>query len=171
MEINDKVKVTGEGVPFLGKEGIVTGIYEDGTVDVRISLTIDETVKHVVQNYLSTELEVIATDEGMNMEELKQNLNEAKEEIDIIEDYVFFEDIDGKKIPTWFFIDKIATAEGMGVDKVFDEATKHKYNLFMIEAEPNFSKVVVAAKGLNEDDIFADYADYLQGNARVTKMN
>ena len=181
MKVNDKVTVISEDSPLFQKKGKVTEIYDDGTVDVRIELDKDDKMEYFTQNFLNSELGVISNDNinegGLNMQPKKDIVKNKIEVVgdinnkgDLIKDYVTFEDIDGNKIPTWFFIDKIAAAEGLNASDLIAYASSHGYNLYVVEAEPNFSRVVVADKKLNSEEIFNDYASYLQGNAKVIKM-
>ena len=93
------------------------------------------------------------------------------QEDDFIHDYVFDVNIRDEKevVPSWEFVGKIATAECVDDSVVFAKAEEKGYKLFCIEA-PGFSKMVVAAKGITKEDIYGDYADYLEGNARVIEV-
>lgn len=95
---------------------------------------------------------------------------EDEEDEDFIKDYVNYKDIDGKNVPSWYFVNKIAVAEGIEESCVCEVANKLGYKLFMIEAKPTFCKLVVAAKGIKNTDIYDDYVDYLQGNACVYEV-
>lgn len=99
-----------------------------------------------------------------------EEYDEDEEDEDFIKDYVSYKDINGKNVPSWYFLDKIAVAEGVDESCVCQTAQKFGYKLFMIEAKPTFCKVVVAAKGIKNTDIYNDYADYLQGNACVYEV-
>lgn len=92
------------------------------------------------------------------------------EDEDFIKDYVLYENINGKKSPTWCFLDKIATAENVAEDIIYETAGKFGYKVFVISAKPNFEKTVVAAKGITEKDIYNDYADFLEGKAHVFEV-
>ena len=104
-------------------------------------------------------------------EPIRESLKKDDEEDeDFIYDYVYFTDEEDKEIPCWCFASKIAAAEGnLNIEYVIDAAIKHKYKVFYIDA-PGFFKQVIAAKDLTVQDIEEDYADYLQGNAKVIEV-
>lgn len=92
--------------------------------------------------------------------------------LDIFKDYVYIEDSNGKKIPSWIIIDKIATAENVCVSDLMQllYSVKTKYKIYRIDA-PNFTRMVVAAPQISAKDIQEDFADYLLGKSIVTEIN
>lgn len=103
-------------------------------------------------------------------EALDSNFEEIEnEKEDFIADYVCYEDPDGEKTASWYFVDKIALAEGKSSEEVQEAAKEYGYKLYAIEA-PAFYKVVVADKGCDAVQIAEDYADYLQGSASVKEI-
>lgn len=127
-----------------------------------------------VKGYLNEDLgaynfttnELYLNDSSDDLTPVEQNTEE-----DFIHDYVYDVNIDDEKdeLPSWEFIGKIASAENLEDNIVWDKAVKLKYNIFEIAA-PNFDKFVVAAKGVTKEDIYNDFADYLEGSATVTEV-
>lgn len=96
---------------------------------------------------------------------------EDEEDEDFIKDYVTYKDAEGKEVSSWYFAGKIAAAEGIDESCVFEAAQKLGYKLYCVKGGSNFEKLVVAAKGIKADDIYNDYADYIQGKACVIEVN
>lgn len=88
-----------------------------------------------------------------------------KKDEDLLHKYLYIEDIDGKEIPSWMFIDKLEVAEPALC--IYEEANKHGYKTFHIETDSGFWKGVVAAKEITAEDIANDYAEYLLANKVV----
>lgn len=100
---------------------------------------------------------------------VEEYVEDEKEDKDFIKGYVTYEDLEGKEHPSWYFVNKIATAEGIDEGCVCQLAKDLGYKLFAVEA-PGFGKVAVAAKGVKAEDVYNDYADYLQGRACVYEV-
>ena len=131
----------------------IRGIHEVlGTYDF------NEGILTLNEGYLDAEADTFNTE---------VEVSKDKSEEDFIKDYVTFEDIDGKKHPSWYFINKIATAENVEFDVVYTCAHKFKYKIFHICAGPTFSQAVVADKEITKQDIYDEYADYLQGPVTI----
>lgn len=91
---------------------------------------------------------------------------------DFIEEYVYDYDIHSQngKFPSWEFIGKIAAAENVSEKSVLDFILEcKKYKVFCISAY-NYERLVVAAKGVTKEDIYNDYADFLEGNVVVKEV-
>ena len=90
---------------------------------------------------------------------------------DLFEKYVYVEDIDGNKIPSWIILDRIALAENINKDELMQILFEIKSNckLYRLEA-PNLSRVIVAAKEVKPEDIQEDFADYLLGKSVITEI-
>ena len=105
-------------------------------------------------------------------ESLNENLNEvvnedvSYEDYDFVHDYVYLVDLDDKELPAWNFAARIATAENIEEHVVIDCARENNYKIFHVEA-PGFSRVIIAAKQVNLEDIQEEYTDFLQGNAVI----
>lgn len=90
---------------------------------------------------------------------------------DFLEDYLYKYDMNENdlKYPSWEFIGKIAAAENVTEKSVLDFAIENKYNVFCINAY-NYEKLVVAANGITKEDIYNDYANFLEGNVTVKQV-
>lgn len=89
---------------------------------------------------------------------------------DFIHDYVYFVDIDDKEIPSWYFVSKIATAEGIDDNAVINKALELKYKIYNIEG-PNFGKLIILAPKTDLQEVYADYIDYIPGKVVVNEIN
>lgn len=96
--------------------------------------------------------------------------NENKAE-DILTKYIYVEDIDGKKIPTYIILDRIASAENLTKEDILDLVYKlnKKYKVFRVDA-PNYERLILAAPEIKIDEIQEDFADYLLGKSIVTEI-
>lgn len=101
----------------------------------------------------------------LNREDLIESKTETEND-DFIHDYVFDVDSEGELYPSWEFIGKIAVAENVDEREIFEIAEKYGYKVFIVEGV-NFYRVIVAAKKITEQNIYDDYADFLQGNIRI----
>lgn len=92
--------------------------------------------------------------------------------LDMFDRYVYIEDSNGKKIPSWIIIDKIATAENVCVSDLMQllYSVKTKYKIYRVDAQ-NFTRMIVAAPQISAKDIQEDFADYLLGKSIVTEIN
>lgn len=180
MKIGDEVKIINEDDIWSGSTGKVVEIDDNG-IAVKIKFeTEDGDTKSIIQLYSEEDLEEVEKEDlNMKMDLVETNLKENKKSVrrrkimesnqtkkDFIKDYVYIEDIDGRKIPSWNFVAKIATAENVDDCVVFEVAEKYHYNLFVVEAY-NFYREIVAAKEIKEEDIAEDYGDYLQGKVLI----
>ena len=113
--------------------------------------------------------DTIPSVDGEHTEEVIPDLDITKE--DFIHDYLYDENIDDLNdvIPSWEFVQIIATAENVDDETVIQEAIDRGYKMFVIRSD-NFERLAVAAKGIEAEDIYEDYADYLQGNPTVTEL-
>lgn len=109
----------------------------------------------------------------INDEEEEQPEVNTDFESDWLEDYIYDLDIDDEgnefEVATWTFVPLIANAEGITNEAVLEEAGKRKYKIFLIQA-PGFERFAVGADEIKVDDIYEDYANYLEGNAKVTEI-
>ena len=106
--------------------------------------------------------------ESLNKEVTVENENQAE---DILTKYIYVEDIDGKKIPTYIILDRIASAENLTKEDILDLVYKlnKKYKVFRVDA-PNYERLILAAPEIKIDEIQKDFADYLLGKSIVTEI-
>lgn len=114
------------------------------------------------------------------VEEKENKINEdvdndnKKSDYDWLQDYVMSNDnLDDKNIvPGWQLASRIATAENICVTEVIDYALEHEknYNVFLVKAEPTFSKYIIASKDFKEEDLLNDFCSYLQGTVTIEKI-
>lgn len=144
-------------------------------------LVITPDFKEIYETY--DDIETCLIDEGILDDHLDESLNESLEKDlailsnnedskDIINKYVYSEDIDGEKIPSYVVLNKIASAEGLTTDDLLQLIynLKAKYKLFRIDA-PNYNRIFVCAPEIKIEDIKEDFADYLLGNSIITDIS
>lgn len=109
--------------------------------------------------------------DGEHNEDVIPDFTAEDKKDDFLHDYLYDENIDdlNDKVPSWEFVQTIATSEGLDDEIVIQEAIDKGYKMFVVRAD-NLERLVVAAKGIEAEDIYADYADYLQGNPTVTEL-
>ena len=114
-------------------------------------------------------MEKIEVNESLN-EDLDADFEKIEEPKDYIKDYVYLVDVDDNEIPSWYFVNKIATEERLPEETVVEDARKLNYKLFRIEA-PEYCRLIVLAPKCKVEEVYDEYADFLQGNAKITELN
>lgn len=90
---------------------------------------------------------------------------------DYIHDYVYFVDLDDNEIPSWYFVNKIATAENKDENTVLDDALRFKkYKVYAIRGNNDFYKMIILAPKCKIEDVYADYIDYIPGQVSITEV-
>lgn len=92
-----------------------------------------------------------------------------KQKCDIVHPYIYLQDLDGKEIPSWNFLSRIATAENVEDNVIYGCAVDNGYKIFVLEA-PGITREIVAAKEVKAEDIEKEYGDFLQGKAFVHEV-
>lgn len=109
--------------------------------------------------------------ESLNEDYVEVEVSNEEEPQDLFSKYVYNEDIDGNKIPSFIILDRVALAEGISKDELMQilHKVKNNYKLYTVDA-PNFSRVVLAAKEVEVEDIQEEFANYLLGKSVVTEI-
>jgi len=163
---NDKVVIVKTNDLWENKKGKILADFNDGEIT-------DETKDYLVKVYFDGDRFIIQTFNEANLEliDVVENINESKKmnTKDFIHDYVYLNDLDEKEIPSWFFIDRLSTAENITNDAVIEAAKKLNYKLFMIK-QNQYKKIIVAAPKCEIDTIYDEYANHLLGFAEVIEL-
>ena len=104
---NDRVILSNTGNIWDNKEGIILADFDGGEIS-------EETIYYVVKILFDDNKPVIqiVNKDNLELANTSETLHEEKEPAkridDYIKNYVYVEDLDGEKIDSWFFVDKIA---------------------------------------------------------------
>ena len=177
FNIGDRVKINTEDI-WEGKTGriidisnekIVTSSGKDFTeIVVKVNYPTDDGVRHVIQSFPAYVLEKEEVDESLT-EGLDLDFEPVESQDDYIRDYVYLTDVDDNEIPSWYFAGKIASIERIPEETVIEDARRFKYRIFRIEA-PEYCKLVILAPKCRVEDIYENYANFLQGDAKITEL-
>lgn len=175
---NDRVIIVNTDNIWENKKGIILSDINDSEITnetedylVKIFFADDKTT---IQEFNQNNLELDKTDEQLNEAKKEKNyltdINKNYYIHDFIYPYVYISDLDDNMIHSWFFVDKIATAENITSKKVIEVAKKLKYKLFSI-SQNQFKKIIVASPKCAIETIYNEYADYLLGDAEVVELS
>lgn len=165
----DRIRIINTEDIWENKEGIILADFINDEIN-------EDTEEYLVKVFFEVGKTIIQPFNRVNLElaeEVKESLTEAKENSDIedfIHNYVYLEDINDNEVDSWFFVDKIATAENITSKKVIEVAKKLKYKLFSI-SQNQFKKIIVASPKCAIETIYNEYADYLLGDAEVVELS
>ena len=178
INVGDFVKIINTEDIWEGKSGkvikisdeeIITPSGKDFTeITVRVNYPVEDELKQVIQTFPAYALEKIDVNESLT-EDLDSDFEPVEKEKDYIRDYVYLTDVDDNEIPSWYFVNKIATEERIPEETVVEDAKKLKYKVYRVEA-PEYCRLVVLAPKCKVEEVYEDYADFLQGNAKITEL-
>lgn len=170
FKIDDKVIIVNTDNIWENKKGIILGDYTNDEIT-------EDTEEYLVKVFFDSGKTIIQPFDEDNLkleseeEEMTERLNESKEtnKEDFIHNYVYLEDIDDNKVPSWMFVDKIAVAENISAEDIIEEAKANGYKLFEL-SQNNFKKILVAAPKCKADVIYSECSEYVLGFATVTEI-
>lgn len=167
---DDKVIVVNTDNIWENKKGIVMSDVDkkeitNDTEDFLIKVFFDDN-KTIIQPFNEDNLRL--EDEDENLSECLVESKESNKK-DFIYNYVYLEDLDDLTIPSWMFIDKLATAENISNEDVIEEAQKLGYKLYEV-TQNHFKKIIVAAPKCKIETIEEECMDYVLGFITVTEI-
>lgn len=165
---NDRVILSNTDNIWDNKEGIILADFDNGeiseeTIYYVVKILFDDN-KPVIQIVNKDNLELATTNEMLHEEK-----EPAKEIDDYIKNYVYVEDLDGEKIDSWFFVDKIASVENIPIEEIIYNAKILGYNIYSILAN-TFEKIVIAAPRCATKTVYDEYGSQLLGKAEVIDL-
>ena len=102
--------------------------------------------------------------DDLNLKILSEAFDNSKEVIDdYLHDYVA--DVDS----AWFFIDKIADAEGKSRKEILNDAKKLGYKIYSLTSGKH-NKLIVAASEYSADEILNDCIDYYNDDVTIQEV-
>lgn len=170
----DKITIVNTNDIWEGKKGIIlSGIdgneITEETVEYLVRVFFGDD-KMITQEFSKDNLEL--DDENIREQILESKQEKEEKEKDFIRNYVYLEDIDDNIVQSWFFVEKLATAENISSDEVIDAAVRFKYKLFEVKLD-SFKRIIVAAPKCKLETVEDEFADYVLGipvvNELVTK--